>query len=401
MGKPKVQEPYRDDPDAVSMHTTPDDYEYADGPEPVEELPSYDDSEAAASSSSAAPAPREDGRARSVAAIEPYQVLYYPGRTNDKGEITIRMSEELTDPTMLHEYLNLYLRAAPPRPLVRLHGWHYETVRRKDKKEQERVTDFDIRMSFQPYLSKPLDKDWWNETIAGDADTTYRGGWRKTRAPGYKPGISLDDDTPQRTLMDWCEDYCASPAKLKVFRVNREVIMRTSVLKPKLENLVRSTQYRGHVDVTFPIEGRTVDIYTPHAINKWRTSWIRYIFYITFLWIITWPILFFTTKWWDVYTVTWFFSNPFSGLPATISEEQWFEKHKALIRELVMNKYTGESDCAPSSDDAPARQQQRQMPQTGNANVDSAIGFIQSGVNVWNAVSSGRDPNDQSWGYDR
>lgn len=383
------------------MHTTPDDYEYADEPEPVDELPSYGDSEAAAASSSSA-APRDDGRARSVAAIEPYQVLYYPGRNNNHSEITIRMDQGLTyNSNALQEYLTNYLRAAPPRPLVRLHGWHYETVRRKDKKEQERVTDFDIRMSFQPYLSPPFTQELWNETVARDERSTYRGGWRKTTAAAHKPGITLGDDEPQRTLMDWCEEYCASPAKLKVFRVNREVIMHTYIIKQKLENLVRSTQYRGHVDITFPIEGKTVDIYTPHTINKWRTSWIRYIFYFTFLWIITWPILFFMTKWWDVYTVTWFFSNPFSGLPATISEEEWFEKHKALVRELVMNKYTGESDCVPSSDDAPAREQQRQMPQTGNANVDSAIGFIQSGVNVWNAVSSGRDPSDQSWGYDR
>ena len=52
MGKPALKQPYKDDPDAVSMHTTPDEYEYAEPS--LEDLPSYNDSEAAASSSTTA-----------------------------------------------------------------------------------------------------------------------------------------------------------------------------------------------------------------------------------------------------------------------------------------------------------------------------------------------------------
>lgn len=52
MGKPtRPTESYRDDPDALSLHTTPDDYNYDDAPELSGLPPSYDDS----ASSSAAP----------------------------------------------------------------------------------------------------------------------------------------------------------------------------------------------------------------------------------------------------------------------------------------------------------------------------------------------------------
>jgi hypothetical protein len=212
-------------------------------------------------------------------------------------------------------------------------------------------------------------------------------------------------DEPTKTLQEWCEDFCASPSKLKVFRINRPVHgIQEDLLRRQLENVVRSTHYRGQTNVTFRVDERAVDIYSPTMINRWRTSWIRYIFYVTFLWIFTWPILFFTTKWWDVYSVDWYFSRdyPTGREMATFTEMQWIDEHAALVRELVMNKYTGDGDCHPTDlkprrASAPPR---TQMPKTGNANVNSALSFVQGGVNAWNAVAAGRSTADQGWGYD-
>ena len=69
----------------------------------------------------------------------------------------------------------------------------------------------------------------------------------------------------------------------------------------------------------------------------------------------------------------------------------------------MLNKYSGDGDCHPTdmeprNDPAP---QQTQMPKTGNADVNSAISFIQGGVNVWNAVAGGRSTAEAGWGYDR
>ena len=402
MGKPTPPS-YKDDPDAVSMHTTPDDYEYAEPP--PEDLPSY--SQAAASSSTAA---QEDGtQTTRTPLVEPYDVIEYPkggnlpySKPTNKGAVTIRMDERLTDPHELYTYITGYMRGIAPHPIVRIQGWHNETVRRKDKKEQERVVDFDVSFSFQQYLSKAYDPFFWDERTVEDGDSAHRGGWRKTKDPGYKPGVQLTDE-PQRTLQDWCEDYCASPSRLKVFRINRPVHGIDEVdIKANIERLIRSTHYRGRTDISFRIDEKAVDIYSPTLINKWRTGWVRWIFYLTFLWIITWPILFFMTKWWDVYSVDWYFSR--DARHASLSESQWFERHRALIRELVTSKYQGSGDSfstevGPSQTSAPP-QAQAQMPKIPGANLNSTVGLIQGGVNIWNAVAAARSTGEQGWGYD-
>jgi hypothetical protein len=40
------------------------------------------------------------------------------------------------------------------------------------------------------------------------------------------------------------------------------------------------------------------------------------------------------------------------------------------------------------------------MLQTGDVTMDSAVDAIQSGVDVWNTISSGQSANDQGWGHD-
>ena len=86
------------------MHTTPDDYEYAEPP--PEGLPSYDDSVAVASSSTAVP--QDGAQTTRTPLTEPYDVIEYPSgpkggnlpysKPTNKSAVTIRMDERLTDP---------------------------------------------------------------------------------------------------------------------------------------------------------------------------------------------------------------------------------------------------------------------------------------------------------------
>ena len=91
MGKPTVKRPtFRDDEDAVSMHTTPDDYAYDDVPD----LPSYSDSEATASASgdNAALLPHDAPPADEYAVINPGATGWKQFSKNNKpgNETTIR-----------------------------------------------------------------------------------------------------------------------------------------------------------------------------------------------------------------------------------------------------------------------------------------------------------------------
>ena len=178
-------------------------------------------------------------------------------------------------------------------------------------------------------------------------------------------------------------------------------------LKSRIEGLIRSTNYRGHIIVSFPVENKNVDIYTTNRINQWRlTTWIRWVFYLTFLWIFSWPALFFATKNWEVVRAEWQWSNTDSqGIKqyTTISEEQWFEKWHVGIRRLVLDRFQNEASdevlCGVM-----ARPEDPPMPgsiRTGNEGLDNAANLLTQGFQVARAISSGSGRGLQGgWGYD-
>ena len=344
-------------PDDVPMGTTRSDYEYDDVPD----LPSYTESEAAATQ----PTDDDERPVSRQARLAEEQPMLHPGNTQGwrvyagnqprrYNGTTIRMDDRLKYAENLYAYITDYLQTVPPKPAVRIEGWHNTTVERHNKKERERVVDFDITLSLQSYLpiaTPGAEHGGWQPRVVTNNDRVHRGSWRRTV-------VEQDhqfSDEPERDLMQWCDDFCDSKAKLTIFRVTRDVPgLDKDLLRMRLQALIRSTNYRGHIDVSFPIADKNVDVYSPHPINKWRISWVRFLFYVTMLWIITWPILFFTTKRWEVYKVSWCFSwqqdDGIGGVKkryATISEQSWYEKHANLIINLALDSYQGDASGLP------------------------------------------------------
>ncbi|KAK5685547.1 hypothetical protein LTS10_003628 [Elasticomyces elasticus] len=423
MGKPTAKAPppaeYRDDPDdAVSMHTTPDDYQYDDIPDP----PSYSDSEAVATSSNGPSNVGQDAPPLDEYAVIPVGTSSsFRGQSRGKvvtgSETTIRMDERLEDPTELYNYITNALALLPPKIQVRMRGWHNETIERSNNKkgtskETNTVIDFDMGFSLVRYLPSSSAEAGWQPYNVADNDRAYRGSWRKTRVQGQDIetasasllGEDVTDAHPtSQALMRWVTDYCQSKAKLRIFRVTREVDgLDTTAITAAIDRLIRSTNYRGHISISFPIADKQVDVYSPHNINRWRISWIRFIFYFTFLWIFTWPILFFCTKRWDVYRVRWCWSWP-AGEPggtrwkvyARITEDDWIAKHQNLIKNLVLDRFQGDATDLPVEVE---ERSTRQPTQTGNAHVDAAASLFREGLSAWNSVSGGR--NSGGWGGD-
>lgn len=395
---------YRDEDnqDAISMHTTADDYEAG--------LPSYSDSEAAAASSYTQQSTRQDSAAPLLA--DPYpsvlgrsEGLQMSGnRVKNGNETSIRMEECLTDAIELENYIKDFVSVIPPNPLVRIVGTHQETRYNSTnkKREKQRVTDFDIAFSLQQYLTRG--KGMWQTFTAENSEKTHRGSWRKSRAQGYSQDIEVGEG-PEPSLTDVCRDYQNSKAMLKIFRIKRTLVdLDTTYLHKSIERAVRSTHYHGHLDISFPLEDKNVDIYSPHWINRARISWVRYLFYFTFLWIITWPILIFMTKWWSVYTVRWSWMRCETNeeeqraypVYASIAVQDWMQERSNLIKSLVLEQYQGDATAfAPNVPDERVQQHMRgSFQSTGNANVDSAVNFVQGGVGLWNAVQ-GRGGGDR------
>lgn len=133
-----------------------------------------------------------------------------------------------------------------------------------------------------------------------------------------------------------------------------------------------------------------------------------------FQFLITWPVLFFATRYWSVYTVRWLWSRCHTDheqeraymVYASLSEKQWLERHKNLLKSLVLEKYQGDATQFPTDvpDERVTRGIQARLPRTpstGNNNVDAAVSFIQGGVSAWNTLQGrggGGDPN--AWGAD-
>lgn len=400
---------YRDDPDAVSLHTTPDDYTYDDAPEITGLPPSYADSQVGSVEVPTVPSRHPP---------PPSNRMNHGNYTLKMGRPEVHETQTLmdarydTDAAYLEEGIRSFATDAP-WPLVYIMGTHTETVRKGDKKEKKSITDFRIVMHLRDYLmniDRNNDASRWATmklVTVENGDKTHRGTIWKQRAPGFKQDIEVGSPRPE--LKEWCHRYCASPRLLRIFRLRRVVTgFDDELLKNRIEGLIRSTNYRGHVSITFPVEDKNVDIYTTNFVNKWRLQkWVCWIFYLTFLWIFTWPYLYFATKRYAVVRVEW----PFSTSDAygnkkytTLSEEQWFERWHVAIRRLVLDRFEGEASDAMLAGviDRPADPPMPGTIRSGHEGVDNAVGILTQGFQIARSISSGSigGSTQAGWGYD-
>ncbi|KAL2168687.1 hypothetical protein VTG60DRAFT_6970 [Thermothelomyces hinnuleus] len=299
------------------------------------------------------------------------------------------------DPVLLERQIKLSA-AKPPRPSVRIRGTHSQTVRENGKSERKTVTDFDVVVELTPYLfsDAPRDKSWRRLRTVENTEKTRRGTIFPKRAPGVKRDIEISN--PKPTLAEWCHRYCASHAGVKALVLRRQVTgLDQEKLKQKLETLVRGTNYRGHIDITFPVKDDYVVVYNACRVNRWRlTPWIVWFCYLTFLWLFTWPFLFFRTKWFEVAIVEW----PFSVTEAngdkryvSMSEEHIYNLWGRAISRAVLSKRQG----TLSEEDLIASQTTPDEPFAGL--LERAPRFLRDGVNAISAVNRQLGWGGDSW----
>lgn len=89
---------------------------------------------------------------------------------------------------------------------------------------------------------------------------------------------------------------------VKSIMLGREV---TNHDTKKLEQCIRSTiagtNYRVDIEVDFSITHKGVIVCFPGKIDEWRTTnWIRWVFYLSFFGVVSWPAPFFLTHKYEV-----------------------------------------------------------------------------------------------------
>ncbi|KAK7425892.1 hypothetical protein QQZ08_007606 [Neonectria magnoliae] len=268
------------------------------------------------------------------------------------------------DPAFLEQHIHS-LAVQPPRPFVRVRGVHCETKkagdkRAGDKKNRDEVVDFDVQVELTPllYEDMALRRGWQRLEAVRNFDKVRRGTVFPTRAPGYGGSGPPEEGTPR--VDQWCRRYCGSPARLKVFTLERRLTgWDFALVGGRLDSLVRSTNYRGRVAVTFPTLDSRVHIYSDCRANRWRlTRWVELLFYFSFLWILSWPWLAFATKWFDTVYVEWPMGQPDDAgnmRYACLSEEQWYELWRRPVLRAVLGRKQGTLQQADLDDayDAP------------------------------------------------
>jgi hypothetical protein len=334
-----------------------------------------------------------------------------PFSSHDLGctEFRTRFPNYSTEEFQLYQMLKQQA-AHPPTYIVQLHGQHTEQrLAAGNKKEKDVVVDFHLRINITNLLGN---------VGTGELELLPDGkrGYRGTRIISLKPTVSdkLDShDGRFEELRAWCERYVADQSRIKSFTLKRRVIHHD---QQKLEQLLRAAiaecGYRGHLTVSFPMQHQTVIVYSPGLLNQWRiTVWIRWLFYLTFLWILSWPVLFLATSRYEVVKSVWAYANePPGGNEArrrckVMSEVEWFNRWRSAVQSAAIGRLQCHDTFLDEAFRDEAEQQERRrgeyandpgsVPSTGNAFADAAVGLLGHGLRVAEGFNAIR-----GWGGD-
>ncbi|TVY52563.1 hypothetical protein LCER1_G006449 [Lachnellula cervina] len=393
--------PYRDEPDRDDAASTSSAVLLGDFDSfPDEALPAYEDTPSQPLS-----APNSSTGTNPL--IEWYCAppeLAFASYDMDKTEQRTRFPNYSTNPGTLESMIREQA-GYPPTYIVKLHGTHTETRRNGNKETKDKVNDFFLRINMTNLLSPGPGAD---STGRLELLPDNKRGFRGTRFPSLNP--SLQDVEEADDLRAWCDKYVADPAGVKSFTLKREIRNHnTKRLEQLLRSAIQETNYRGHLSVDFQISHQTVIVYSPGMVNQWRTTtWIRWVFYLTFLWIFSWPFLFFITSRYAVVKAVYEYADKPPGddvgrKPTVMSEVDWFNRWESTIRRaalarMVCTETFLDDAYRTATTRADARGAQvgaNPTPSTGNAFADGAFSLIGQGIRVAEDFNNAR-----GWGRD-
>jgi hypothetical protein len=398
---PNTIERYTDDAtaehDALSLHTNP--AEQGDSGLAAETLavpPPYSDNDQDAS----------DGVTFNSHAVPIAGQLV----THSNGSVCVWNECYDIDPEFLDAAVRRWA-AVPPVKTIEIKGTHTQTTKSSNNKtEKETIVDFHLKLRLTEYLFTHPGRSAWHELdLVDNGSKTYRGTVFRTNGER----VSADLERAKPTLKEWCHRYCANHSKLKTsvlatigccwimadkirFKLTRVVRgLDEEYLSRELTSLIRNTNYRGHMDISFPIENPSIEVYSDHRVNRWRhKTWIYLLFLITFLWIFSWPILFFLTKKYSVVKSVWSFSKEGEDgrrVYATLSETQWYNRWRKTIEMAVIQKRQG----TITEEDLARADEQTAEVNSGNQIIDQAVGILGAGVRAYHEVN-----RQVGWGFD-
>lgn len=128
------------------------------------------------------------------------------------------------------------------------------------------------------------------------------------------------------------------------FAISRNVTgIDHDVLTQRMKDVIRGINYRGHISITYPVKKRATVFMSDHWINRYRhNKFIWWACVILQLWIFTWPLLWFMTKRWEVFSVEW---------PCEIyesSDRMWHISYKTVPHQALEGQTPNEENVRPT-----------------------------------------------------
>ena len=191
------------------------------------------------------------------------------------------------------------------------------------------------------------------------------------------------------------------------------------LLQRRIESIIRGTNYRGRIAISFQLDPYKKTLATPHLLNRLRNNtFVWWFFVLTQLWIITWPLLFFLTKRWAVVAVEWPFRKPKGEARqivnengervwfreytyASESEERWVKKWKRSIEEGILSGRISGETIAFVPDD-PEAVERREADERRRRDAEPTEGFAGATMSILRGIGNiTRENQDmRGWGYD-
>ncbi|PNS16836.1 hypothetical protein CAC42_4800 [Sphaceloma murrayae] len=311
-----------------------------------------------------------------------------------------------TNPVVLEHMIKAQSRF-PPFYSLNIRGTHHQTVRSGNSDKRESVIDFDFTIDLTDLLSPVIGRSTPFDgrlQVVPPTVRAYRGGILPSRMPNAIETHDVEHGLADRQaleLQSWCELFCADPARWKSFTFRRHIVgFDEERLRQLVVSAVQRTGYQGHMSVSFDETQRDIVFYSPGRINNLRTIvWVRWLFYLSFLWVLAWPVLFLLTRKWEVVHAE-FRTRDARGRAAVRDEGEWFADWESAVQRAAYGRVKGCVDDTYRRDtlaaDARAQREGRGgQINTGNAAIDGLVGFVGMGVEFLNARDQSR-----GWGRD-
>lgn len=235
----------------------------------------------------------------------------------------------------------------PPILIARFRGRHTVSVGDERSSSHHTVTDFDIKLDMTHLLVPCLD----TPKYLRPRGLQHRSiGTRVYQGQRTKRQVSKDIESGINAVGAAVQAYISSEFPVRSFTLQRQILHQdATLLKGLLTCLVKSTDHQGRTEISFPITHNYIRVYSPCWQNKVRSKiWLRWLAYLFFLWIFTWPYLWFVTRRWDVLVSQFPYGSSLENKQRKYmvkGEEAFFKEWKDSLKRAILEKKFGWIDA--------------------------------------------------------